>query len=112
MNNQTDRFQCYSCAGDSCKQQELAVCSDALMCYSYSVSDSFGYQTFHKGCVAEDKAQFFCNTLHHGGKEPSTAEYSGECCQGNYCNNGTFPTLAPFMMTCKFKKLCVTVTKM
>lgn len=91
-----DHFRCFSCESYACDDE--SICDEALMCFSHSIVDKDGNQLFKKGCLyGDDSVAFTCNTkaIQLDGRGSHSGGYSGSCCQGNLCNNGSFPTLAP-----------------
>lgn len=82
------------CTNEIC--DNVTICENALMCYSYNVYDAYGIQRRQKGCLFKpDWLLMLCSKTHHEGTKPHSGQYSGKCCQGNLCNNGSFPLLAP-----------------
>lgn len=64
--------------------------------------DAYGKHTFQKGCLDKKDLQYFmCSTKNYAPERPNTGQYSGLCCQGDYCNNGSFPVLTPRVFSCK-----------
>lgn len=73
-----------------------------FQCYSYSVIDAYGVPSYQKGCMEKRDLQYFmCNTKEHSPDKPNTGQYSGSCCRGDLCNNGSFPVLTPRVFSCK-----------
>ncbi|XP_067125600.1 activin receptor type-1 isoform X2 [Centruroides vittatus] len=92
--NESSHFQCYSymCIDDVC--EDVTICENALMCYSYNVYDAYGVQRRQKGCLFKPEwLMMLCSTAHHEGRKEFSGQYSGKCCRGNLCNNGSFPLL-------------------
>lgn len=91
------QYQCYSCeqsdAGDCVEE---TICYNAYQCWKSRVRDVTG-ESVSKGCTTNlDQVVLYCNTLSFdgsGGNKEENSLYAIECCQGDLCNNGTFPPL-------------------
>ncbi|XP_035218409.1 activin receptor type-1-like [Stegodyphus dumicola] len=91
------RYTCYNCEG-AC--DKVTTCDNALECYSVTVIDTFGAVTLQKGCASKtDYQSFMCSTKEYAPEKPNSAKYSLFCCQGDLCNNGSFPVLPPRVFT-------------
>ncbi|XP_042898822.1 activin receptor type-1 [Parasteatoda tepidariorum] len=91
----SSRYSCYSCDEDC---EKVSTCDNAIMCFSFSVGDINGYRGLQKGCLdSKDAMYFICKTTEFTSNKPNKAQYSGLCCQGDFCNNGSFPVLMPLM---------------
>ncbi|XP_054719260.1 activin receptor type-1-like [Uloborus diversus] len=87
------RYTCYNCDGNCDKP---STCDNAIVCYSYSVIDAYGFASFQRGCLDKKDLQYFmCKAKEYIPEKPNTGQYSGVCCNGDYCNNGSFPVLTP-----------------
>ena len=109
------RYQCHSCEQPDCS--EPSICHDAfqvihsfidfqynffnsleyLQCWKSRVRDASGYESVSKGCTTNlDQVILYCNTKSFDGNGENDLQnslYSMECCEGDLCNNGTFPPL-------------------
>ncbi|GFQ92803.1 hypothetical protein TNCT_392951 [Trichonephila clavata] len=93
----SSRYLCYSCEAEC---EKPATCDNALLCYTYSVIDVEGYYTFEKGCLNKKDLQYFmCKAKDVVSNKPNRPQYNGVCCQGDYCNNGSFPVLTPHVLS-------------
>ncbi|KAL1514236.1 hypothetical protein ABEB36_003524 [Hypothenemus hampei] len=89
-------YDCYSCDGADCTNP--MICHNALQCWKSTVRETTGIVSFSRGCTIEsDHVLFICNTPPYSGpqKRQATVQYRVDCCEGNYCNNGSFPELPP-----------------
>lgn len=61
------------------------------------MKDISGAEMVSKGCTTNaDQVILYCNTLSFDGTDEDNSEsslYAMECCEGDFCNNGTFPAL-------------------
>lgn len=65
-------------------------------CFSFNVVDGSGNSRYSKGCLhTDDMVALTCKTRQLKSRGANSGSYSGSCCQGDLCNNGSFPTLAP-----------------
>ncbi|KAJ8667105.1 hypothetical protein QAD02_008767 [Eretmocerus hayati] len=97
------KLKCYSCDTDSCdlnNGETLAICEDAVLCWKMSVREVDGTTREHRGCVEHrERVPLYCNKHLQGGKinsaysGPEGGQFHVECCQEDFCNNGTFPLL-------------------
>ncbi|BET01898.1 Saxophone [Nesidiocoris tenuis] len=80
------KYKCLSCDPPNCTPRE--PCVNAFQCWTYYQVDQLSGETkFHRGCtVNEEQARFMCPTV-----ASTTVTYSMHCCNGDFCNNGTFP---------------------
>jgi len=86
-----DLYDCYSCEKPDCDYER--VCS-GVMCYTAHIRDVNGDLEKSKGCVSARNAAMHCSTNKYDGrhvhaKNGQSAQYSIECCRGNFCNNKT-----------------------
>uniref|UniRef100_A0A6B0VCT2 receptor protein serine/threonine kinase n=1 Tax=Ixodes ricinus TaxID=34613 RepID=A0A6B0VCT2_IXORI len=89
-----DQFRCFSCETYTCDDQ--SICDEAVMCFSFNVVDGSGNSRYSKGCLhTDDMVALTCKTRQLKSRGANSGSYSGSCCQGDLCNNGSFPTLAP-----------------
>lgn len=108
-------LRCYLCAleldmptssCDAATTDHSETCDGALQCYSSHVRDSYGRESFSRGCaVTSDQVHFFCMTAHHShtiasdkDHDHGVSQYAMDCCGEWLCNNGSFPTLAPMIL--------------
>ncbi|KAF6199114.1 hypothetical protein GE061_007139 [Apolygus lucorum] len=80
------KYKCLSCEPPNCTPRE--PCVNAFQCWTYyEVDQDTGKTKFSRGCtVAEDQVRFMCPTI-----PAKQVTYSMHCCNGDFCNNGTFP---------------------
>ncbi|XP_049788940.1 activin receptor type-1 [Schistocerca nitens] len=89
------RFKCLSCEPPDCSG--LTECHDALQCWKSRVRDSDGVERVSRGCTTvPDHVPFICGSSSKSGhtKRHTGGQYAMDCCEGDYCNNGSFPYLA------------------
>ena len=59
--------------------------------------DISGQESVSKGCTTNpEQVILYCNTLSFDGdreNQKESSSYAMECCEGDFCNNGTFPAL-------------------
>jgi len=89
------RYRCHSCEQPDCS--EPSICHDAYQCWKSRIRDTKGEEYVSKGCTTNlEQVVLYCNTKSFDGNSENEAEnslYSMECCEGDLCNNGTFPPL-------------------
>lgn len=75
------------------------------------IRETDGKESISRGCVADvDQMQFYCNkqqsskegkndngVKRHVSRSPGRAHIYVECCQGDLCNNGSFPILQDYI---------------
>ena len=68
-----------------------------FQCWKSRVRDTSGLELVSKGCTTNaEQVILYCNTLSFDGNDRSQSDsslYAMECCEGDFCNNGTFPAL-------------------
>lgn len=95
------RYRCLMCMSDVESCDPMETCDSAIECYSSHTRDTYGKEMYSKGCAeTADNVNFYCLTTHyereHGHTEGGYySQYAINCCTGDLCNNGSFPTLAP-----------------
>ncbi|XP_050300766.1 activin receptor type-1 [Anthonomus grandis grandis] len=94
--SQPKGYQCYSCDPPNCDHP--SVCHNAVQCWKSRVRESSGDESISRGCTTKsEQLIFMCKTpsftAQH--KRHASGQYRVECCEGNFCNNGTFPDLPP-----------------
>ncbi|XP_047356093.1 activin receptor type-1-like [Vespa velutina] len=102
------RFSCLTCDEPDCAQ--IKVCFDAITCMKSRIRETDGKESISRGCVADvDQMQFYCNKQQskegkndngikrHVSRSPGRAHIYVECCQGDLCNNGSFPILQDYI---------------
>ncbi|KAF7284403.1 type I BMP receptor saxophone [Rhynchophorus ferrugineus] len=87
-------FKCYSCDPPDCSRE--TICYNAVQCWKSRVRQSNGVETVSRGCTTNSEhLNFMCKTpsftAHH--KRHASGLYKVECCEGDFCNNGSFPVL-------------------
>ncbi|XP_052745134.1 activin receptor type-1 isoform X2 [Bicyclus anynana] len=90
---QQPRFKCHVCesveCGDSAATVAPPACSSALYCYKSTVRAADGALQHSRGCVTHsDQHQLTCYNNRN-------QQLNISCCQGDLCNDGGFPALAP-----------------
>ncbi|CAH1391511.1 unnamed protein product [Nezara viridula] len=86
------KFKCLSCESPNCNSVE--VCYHAYKCWKYIERDSNGTVLKSRGCTTKvDQVRFFCSH-HHDSVQTKYNHFKMICCQGDFCNNGSFPELA------------------
>ncbi|KAH1006981.1 activin receptor type-1-like [Dendroctonus ponderosae] len=94
----TKTYECHSCDAPDCAIQ--TVCHNAVQCWKSRVRESTGAESISRGCTTQsEQVIFMCKTpsftAQH--KRHASGQYRVECCEGDFCNNGTFPDLpAPY----------------
>ncbi|XP_066158125.1 activin receptor type-1 isoform X2 [Euwallacea fornicatus] len=92
-------YQCHSCDPPHCINP--ATCYNAVQCWKSRVRESSGLESVSRGCtVKSEQLLFLCKTPSFGTqhKRHASGQYRVECCEGDFCNNGTFPELAPVLV--------------
>ncbi|CAK1590722.1 unnamed protein product [Parnassius mnemosyne] len=97
---QHPRYKCHQCEPPDCGSEgdSIGVCGDALYCYKSSVRASDGTLRHSRGCsTRRDHAQFTCRTNQPplGLRKRHAGQLNITCCQGDMCNDGSFPDLPP-----------------
>ncbi|KAJ8679453.1 hypothetical protein QAD02_015240 [Eretmocerus hayati] len=97
------KLKCYECDSENCDlDDELSytVCQDAILCWKTSVREADGKTRGHRGCLKDrDHVPLYCNKHLQGGKPTNMharldrGYFTIECCQEDFCNNGTLPLL-------------------
>ncbi|GIY48722.1 hypothetical protein CDAR_314641 [Caerostris darwini] len=85
------RFLCYACNNDNCDKP--ATCDNAILCYTYSVIDAHGFHSYEKGCIDKKDLDYFMCKNTEFTSDKTGAQFKGECCRTDLCNNGSFPFL-------------------
>ncbi|XP_063844866.1 activin receptor type-1-like [Scylla paramamosain] len=81
---------CLKCSEPSC--QTLTTCHNAIKCWKAQIMTENGDVMSDRGCVSKaDHVQMQCNIK--GSPEQFLVI---ECCQSDYCNNGSVPALPSF----------------
>jgi len=102
VDNGQPQYQCHSCEQPDCSEE--SICNNAYQCWKSRVRDTTGTESVSKGCITNyDQQILYCSTLSfdngqnnengHGEYQEENSLYAIECCQGDFCNNGTFPPL-------------------
>lgn len=100
------RYKCYSCEPPDCADTTIHAhhCQNAIQCWKSRTRDQNGNENLQRGCTNEhDQLPLYCsqNQKSSTGGGPKKRHVSGsgmyniECCTGDYCNNGSFPSLPP-----------------
>lgn len=92
------RYKCHQCEPPECGSSKEEICHDALYCYKSSVRASDGELRHSRGCSTQrDHYQFTCrtNTPQQSLRKRHAGLHNISCCQGDLCNAGSFPALAP-----------------
>ncbi|KAI9557308.1 putative TGF-beta receptor type I saxophone protein [Daphnia sinensis] len=94
LNNHA-KYQCHSCEQPDCLEE--TICNNAYQCWKSRVRDLSGLESVSKGCTTSaEQVVLYCNTLSFDGNgeyQKESSSYAIECCEGNFCNNGSFPVL-------------------
>ncbi|KAJ8710396.1 hypothetical protein PYW07_009762 [Mythimna separata] len=99
---QTPRYKCHQCEPAECGASAGEVCHDALYCFKSSVRASDGELRHSRGCSTQrDHYQFTCrtNTPQQSLRKRHAGLHNITCCQGDLCNDGSFPDLPPLADT-------------
>uniref|UniRef100_A0A8D8UFU5 Serine/threonine-protein kinase receptor n=1 Tax=Cacopsylla melanoneura TaxID=428564 RepID=A0A8D8UFU5_9HEMI len=87
------RYKCLLCDGPNCDHVE-PPCTNAIQCWKSRVRDSSG-ERVSRGCTTEsNQIPFYCGStgvISH--QKRHLAQFIIQCCDGDYCNNGSFPIL-------------------
>ncbi|CAG9765597.1 unnamed protein product [Ceutorhynchus assimilis] len=89
-------FKCHSCNPPNCDHP--TICHNAVQCWKSRVRESSGDESVSRGCTTKSEQLIFvCKTpsFTAQGKRHASGQYRVDCCEGDYCNNGTFPNLPP-----------------
>lgn len=92
-------YKCHECETPKCDALSDEVCEAALYCYKSSVRNGDGTLIHSRGCYDNpDHYELTCRTMLQPGinKRQAGGTLNITCCQGDLCNNGSFPDLAPF----------------
>lgn len=93
--NHHAKYQCHSCEQPDCSEE--TICNNAYQCWKSKVRDLSGLESVSKGCTTSvEQVVLYCNTLSFDGNgeyQRESSSYAIECCEGNFCNNGSFPML-------------------
>ncbi|XP_047506282.1 activin receptor type-1 isoform X1 [Pieris napi] len=92
------RYKCHQCESPDCDESTQQVCGSALYCFKSTVRASDGELRYSRGCsTRRDHYQFTCHTNQHsqGPRKRHAGQLNITCCQGDMCNNGSFPELSP-----------------
>lgn len=105
------RYKCHVCENSDCKNETSIgdyVCSDAITCWKSRVRDLDGIERVSRGCTTKyEHLPLYCSQkdLNNTGPKKRDAAtlmssnglgtYNIECCTGDFCNNGSFPSLPP-----------------
>ncbi|KAL7052099.1 hypothetical protein ACKWTF_004767 [Chironomus riparius] len=104
----TPRFKCHVCESSECKNNTSLgdyVCENAITCWKSTVRDSSGNERVSRGCTTKfEHLPLYCSQkdINAGPKKRDASALSGlgtyniECCTGDFCNNGSFPSLPQF----------------
>ncbi|KAH8291074.1 hypothetical protein KR054_008243 [Drosophila jambulina] len=97
------RYKCYSCEPPCHDPLESShTCQNAIQCWKSRTRDADGHEKVSRGCTTSFEQLPLCrqsspNKLNGGPSKRNTDNYySLVCCNGDYCNSGDFPDLAPF----------------
>ncbi|KAL7648210.1 UNVERIFIED_CONTAM: hypothetical protein RMT77_000113 [Armadillidium vulgare] len=83
-----NNFTCYKCDDFYCDNSEF--CYDAAQCFQARRRDSTGTETYSRGCIANvEQIGFICLSSFH----MQVDALGIKCCEGNFCNNETYPIL-------------------
>ena len=103
-----NRFKCHVCESSECKNNTSLgdyVCENAITCWKSTVRDSSGNERVSRGCTTKfEHLPLYCSQkdINAGPKKRDASALSGlgtyniECCTGDFCNNGSFPSLPQF----------------
>ncbi|XP_063833931.1 uncharacterized protein LOC135083095 [Ostrinia nubilalis] len=90
------RFKCHQCESSECAEGSTRVCREALYCYKASVRATDGFLEQTRGCsTSSDHYQFICRTSRPQQGKRHAGQLNITCCQGDLCNDGSFPALPP-----------------
>ncbi|XP_058126247.1 activin receptor type-1 isoform X1 [Anopheles coustani] len=117
------RYKCYSCEPPDCADTTIHAhhCQNAIQCWKSRTRDQNGNENLQRGCTNEhDQLPLYCsqNQKSSTGGGPKKRHISGsgmyniECCTGDYCNNGSFPSLPPMKATGNLSEADPIVMKM
>ncbi|XP_045762527.1 activin receptor type-1 isoform X2 [Maniola jurtina] len=96
------RYKCHLCESPECGDSDATVaqqvCGSALYCFKSTVRASDGALRHSRGCSTHrDHYQFTCRT--NQASQRPRKRHAGQlnitCCQGDMCNDGSFPSLLP-----------------
>ncbi|XP_060530450.1 activin receptor type-1 [Cylas formicarius] len=93
---QATGFKCYFCEPPNCLHE--TICKNAVQCWKSRVRESSGQESVSRGCTSNsDHVIFMCKTPSFTAphKRHASGQYRVDCCEGDYCNNGSFPELPP-----------------
>ncbi|KAK9880516.1 hypothetical protein WA026_011755 [Henosepilachna vigintioctopunctata] len=86
-------FTCHSCDPPNCINP--TKCFEAVQCWKSRVREVSGLESISRGCTKEfDQLPFFCRPPYSiKDKRQVGGRYQVDCCVGDLCNDGEFPTL-------------------
>ncbi|XP_030368970.1 activin receptor type-1 isoform X2 [Scaptodrosophila lebanonensis] len=98
------RFKCYACEPPCHNPNEHAhTCQSAIQCWKSRTRDAVGQEQVSRGCTTSwDQMHLICNqnnmNKQNGPSKRNTAKFINvACCAGDFCNDGDFPELPPFV---------------
>ncbi|XP_050425754.1 activin receptor type-1 [Adelges cooleyi] len=106
----TKRFNCLSCSSQDASKydcKEETACVRAIKCWKSRVRED-GIERVSRGCVTNSKQIHPCiqsvssHTTYSA--EAGIRQYIVECCEGDNCNDGDFPTLPAVDIDNKFRE--------
>lgn len=95
-NSKVPRFRCLVCQDSQCFddiETEVQYCRNAIKCWKITKKDADGQVSYRRGCEDSPERLQICVTSHLTRFAAPTGQYAAECCTGELCNNGSFPTL-------------------
>lgn len=98
------RLKCHICEDIECSLSN--ICDDAITCWKSRVREADGSESVSRGCYKlEEHKLFMCNKEgnqdgerkeRHARGLSGGVQYSVECCQADFCNDGPYPVLQDY----------------
>ncbi|TDG44392.1 hypothetical protein AWZ03_009195 [Drosophila navojoa] len=98
------RLKCYACEPPCLDPNQHAhTCQNAIQCWKSRTRDAVGQELVSRGCTkSQDQLPLICNqnalNKFNGPSKRNTAKFINiVCCASDFCNDGEFPELPPFV---------------
>ncbi|XP_023162619.1 activin receptor type-1 isoform X5 [Drosophila hydei] len=98
------RLKCFACEPPCLDPNQHAhTCQNAIQCWKSRTRDAVGQELVSRGCTkSQDQLPLICNqnalNKFNGPSKRNTAKFINiVCCASDFCNDGEFPELPPFV---------------